>query len=437
MNADQTSPESGLIDRLLQFPMLDAVLGRRSRRFGLGMEIADGPLAYKSPHRPVSLSEFEERLLLAVGIGVSGWQFGITRRDPHPELATYSLRYGGRTLPTAAGIGVPEMIYWNDRGTYLVRTRDLRPNAAAGATNPKEKLCAMVQAVAGATTPLLDRRLELPRRGPHISEHNLWNASTPGSTVFAPITDVAQQMVAFLAVMVSNGYTLFDDRAGRPAGDLDPYFKTGLIDPAKRLPISFFEQYVLCSCATELGIVNHNIALVAQGLGIGGWQFTGINPLTVMGAFAGQGIPGLGFRIQTSPDWAVPNPVGLDGLFEAWCPPYVADMRRAQQRLHDTKFGLDGTYTPTTPGPFADNPGVKATAEPYTDEFNAAMGVMMQYVHETYGKFPGTVPTLYMRTYYQAHYLDPAFYDKFYGADAYLPQQARRSGEVTGGGAEP
>ena len=99
-----------MVDALLDFSLLDAVLGRRSRRFGLGMEIPDGPLAFKSDRQPEPLTAEEERLLLAVGMGVSGWQFGITRRDPHPELATYSLRYGGRTMPTAAGIGVPEMI---------------------------------------------------------------------------------------------------------------------------------------------------------------------------------------------------------------------------------------------------------------------------------------------------------------------------------------
>ena len=133
-------------------------------------------------------------------------------------------------------------------------------------------------------------------------------------------------------------------------------------------------------------------------------------------------------RIDTAPDWAVPNPVGLDGLFEAWCPPYVPDMRAAQQRLHETKFGPGGTYDPTTGGPFADSRSVKQTAAPYSDEFNDAMGVMMQYVYDTYGKFPGTVPTLYMRTYYQAHLIDTDFYDRFFGPATYFPQQAQRSG---------
>lgn len=418
-----------MVDALLDFSLLDAVLGRRSRRFGLGMEIPDGPLAFQSDRQPEPLTAEEERLLLAVGMGVSGWQFGITRRDPHPDLATYSLRYGGRTMPTAAGIGVPEMIYWNDAGVYLVRTRDIDPAPVAGLTDRRDKLLAMADAVEGATVQISAGRLDLPRQGPHISEHNLWNANVPGSTVFAPVTDVAQQMVAFLAVMVSNGYTLFDDRAGRVAGDLDDHFASGLIDPNRKLPLSFFEQYVLCSCATELSVINHNIALAAQGLGIGGWHFTGINPLSVMGAFAGQGVPGLGFRIETSPDWAVPNPVGLDGLFEAWCPPYLPDMRAAQQRLHEVKFGAGGTYDPATGGPFADSPSVKQTAVPYSDAFNDAMGVMMQYVYATYGKFPGTVPTLYMRTYYQAHLIDTDFYDRFFGPEVYFPQQARRSGD--------
>jgi hypothetical protein len=33
---------------LTEFPLLDAIAGRRARRFGLGMELPSGPLAYTS-----------------------------------------------------------------------------------------------------------------------------------------------------------------------------------------------------------------------------------------------------------------------------------------------------------------------------------------------------------------------------------------------------
>jgi hypothetical protein len=55
--ADQTregassarSTRSGTATSLAGFPLFDAITGRRARRFGLGMEIPSGPLAYRSP----------------------------------------------------------------------------------------------------------------------------------------------------------------------------------------------------------------------------------------------------------------------------------------------------------------------------------------------------------------------------------------------------
>ena len=41
---------------MLKFGLIDALLGRRSRRFFLGAEIPDGVFAYKSRHAPVPLS---------------------------------------------------------------------------------------------------------------------------------------------------------------------------------------------------------------------------------------------------------------------------------------------------------------------------------------------------------------------------------------------
>lgn len=57
---------------LLQFPLLQAIFGRRARRFGLGMEIPSGPLAFKSSKAPSPLSEPEPLMLVAAATGVSG-----------------------------------------------------------------------------------------------------------------------------------------------------------------------------------------------------------------------------------------------------------------------------------------------------------------------------------------------------------------------------
>lgn len=51
--------EAARLDALRRFPLLDALFGRRARRFGLGMEIPSGPLAFESTHDPLALSELE------------------------------------------------------------------------------------------------------------------------------------------------------------------------------------------------------------------------------------------------------------------------------------------------------------------------------------------------------------------------------------------
>jgi hypothetical protein len=40
------------LDELLKFPLMDALVGRRSRRFCMGAEIPDGVFAFKSKHKP-------------------------------------------------------------------------------------------------------------------------------------------------------------------------------------------------------------------------------------------------------------------------------------------------------------------------------------------------------------------------------------------------
>lgn len=55
---------SGFKD-MMEFKFIEALLGRRSRRFFLGAEIPDGVFAYKSSHDHVPLNELEKLLVVA------------------------------------------------------------------------------------------------------------------------------------------------------------------------------------------------------------------------------------------------------------------------------------------------------------------------------------------------------------------------------------
>ena len=414
---------NALLQEAGNFPLYSALFGRRSRRFGWGMEIPGGPLKFKSEKPPSPLDDFERAMLIAAGMGVSGHHFGIPYSVAEPGLATYAARYVGRTAPSAAGIGNVDMFYTEASGTYFVSTRDASTDGNWGhdRLSDAERL---IGAVKDKTRRLSDTRIELPRGEPHYSAHNVWNANVPGSTVFMPVANVSEELMGFLFIVAGSGYTVWDDHHGRAAGDLEPFFKSGLLNPEKKYSLSYMEQYILTCSGVEMGDVGHNIALALQTIGLGGWFFSGISPFSLMGAAAAKGVPGLGFEFQTNPKWGVPNPVGLKGVYEGYCPPFHKDMRAAVQAYVDLKFGKGGTYDPASPGPFLDNAKIKGGAVPPEPELVEAVVKIAEYIYATYGKFPGTVPTIYMRFYTQAHRLETDFYDKFV-RDPYLATHAR------------
>src|SRR3712207_4933904 len=90
---------AGLTD-VLDFPLIAALTGRRSRRFALGDVIPDGPLAFTSRHDPVPLSDLERLIVLTAAGGNTGWHYMITRNARYaPHLPNYGLSAGGRTFP--------------------------------------------------------------------------------------------------------------------------------------------------------------------------------------------------------------------------------------------------------------------------------------------------------------------------------------------------
>jgi hypothetical protein len=410
------------LEHVFGFPLLSGIFGRRSRRFGYGMSIPSGPLAYTSQHDPLPLSDLERALLICAATGVTGWNFGIPFTiNESDSLSNYSLRLTGRTIPSAASIGTSELFFTDDSGIYLVRTRDLTPERLRE-FEQNDDIARIIGVSQAATTRLSDERLMLPREAPHYDEHNFWNSNVPGSTLFMPVGDVGEQLLALLAMYVTNGYTLYDDYKRNLGGKLEPFIRAGVIrdTPQMRFALSHIEQVAYSTVAMELALICQNIVLMMQAIGLGGWMYTGIFPYSVLGAFADEGVPGLGFRFVRREDWTMPNPVGLDGYYESVCPPYVTDMYEAAHRLAEKKFGPGGTYDPATDGPYVRSGEIKATVQPYTQAQIDCIGEMAQYIYSAYGRFPARYPTILLRIYTQAHHLELEYYDQFFGSGAYL-----------------
>jgi hypothetical protein len=406
---------------LAAFPLVEALFGRRSRRFALGDEIPEGPLAYRSRHHPVPLSELERMVVLSAMGGTTGWHYSITRNAryaPHP--ANYSGAAAGRTFPSAAGFHTAELFFTDDSGVYFFPTRD----AGALVDSSVEEVTAelMVERHRGRLRRLSDVRLQLPAKEPYMEGHNTWCVNVPGSLLVIPVADIAQHFLAILCFLAQNGYVIYDDVYGRRIPGLETF--RSRVDIEAPLPLTAMEQYALTEATAELATSCYAGVLMLQGMGLGGWMFDGIDRFTVLGASGDPDIPGLGFRYDEDERWALPNPTGLPGVFEAFCPPHHADMAAAVEAFAQRKFGPGGPFNPSTPGPWTDSPSFRGSAQVHDEEFKALITRQAQYVLDTFGKFPGTVPTLFILNYVQAHHLDLEFYDRFFKPGAYLRTHA-------------
>jgi hypothetical protein len=108
----RTAAETEALRQLAAFPLVDALYGRRSRRFALGGEIPDGPLAYRSKHEPLPITELERMLVLSAMGGTTGWHYSITRHARYaPHVSNYAAGAAGCTFPSAAGFHTAELFF--------------------------------------------------------------------------------------------------------------------------------------------------------------------------------------------------------------------------------------------------------------------------------------------------------------------------------------
>ncbi|MGR8941444.1 MAG: hypothetical protein ACU83V_07205 [Gammaproteobacteria bacterium] len=410
------------VDTALDFSLLAALYGRRARRFSLGASIPDGPLAFASRHEPLPLSELERMMVLTAAAGNTGWHYMITRHARYaPHLANYSAAAGGRTFPSSAGSHTSEVFFTDDDGVYFLATRDA-PALAEQEADDALDLEAILAAHSTRIRKLANGRLYIPAEEPHMEGHNTWCVNLPGSLLVIPVGDVAQHLLLMLCFLVQNGYCLYDDVNRHAIGGLEAYRR--LVDTDKPFPLTFIEQYALTEVTAELSIACFAGMLMLQAMGLGGWMFDGIDRHAVLGASGDPGVPGLGFRYDTDARWAIPNPTGLAGVFEGYCPPHYADMRAAVEAVARRKFGPGGPYHPKTPGPWKESARIRGSAEVHSEEFKDCVALQAQHIYDRFGKFPGTVPSIFCLTYLQAHHLDLEFYDHHFKAGAYLPTHA-------------
>jgi hypothetical protein len=182
------------LDHAWSYPLFEALYRRRSRRFGLGFEMQEGPFRYKSAHAPVPLTELEEALLVGAGAGFTGLAFwDLPTPAPYPRLS-------GRTFPTTRAGGNTALFLTNDEGFYVlddkVATSKLRE------VETREERSKLLDIYRAQRRTLKPDRLDIPRRVPPMSGRDLWDANRPGSTLFLPVCDVSASLISLIAQFV-------------------------------------------------------------------------------------------------------------------------------------------------------------------------------------------------------------------------------------------
>ena len=329
-------------------------------------------------------------------------------------MPNYSGSATGRTFPSAAGFHTSQLFFTDDTGTYLLPSRDEHPRDF-------DNIDAWISHTAEAYVRISDTRLELPREEPHMEGHNLWIGNHPGSLLAFPVADLAEHLMENLWFFAANGYPVVDDISGRNIAGLQRFSSLPHADDP--LPLSFVEQYTLTEASAELAIAANNGVLALQAMGLGGWTYDGLDRLSVLGGSGDPRAPGLGFVADDDERWPFPNVTGLPGYFETLSPPHVPSVAAGVEKLVERKFAPGGPFHPDTQGPWSDTPKVRGSALP-PEGIQEVVTAEASYIYDTFGKLPGTVPTVHVLMYLQAQHLDTEFYDKFFTPGAYLTTHA-------------
>ena len=405
---------SAPLDQAWSYPLFEALYGRRSRRFGLGFEMPEGPFRYTSAHAPVPLTELEEALLVGAGAGFSGLAFwDLPTPPPYP-------RQSGRTFPVTRGGGHTALFITNDDGFYV-----LDDNVAASKLREietAEERGKLLDLYRTQRRTLRAGRLDIPRRAPTISAHDHWDSNRPGSTMFMPVCDVSAELISLIAQFVdpalrryapaSGGFNIVDDRQGfRPAGT-ERWLKSGFLDAARILPLSILERQACYYVFSEPAAICQNMFLATEALGLGGWKHCGFLSLETLER--------MGFRIIGDGGGSgFGNPVGLDGIFEASCPPYYPTMDAAV----DAVFSRRADQAPAVPHRMSREEH-RADAVRVSAEGLACTKAVCNYIYDTYGRFPGATDAMHLIWVMQVHHIDTDYYNRFFGGGAYGPTHA-------------
>ncbi len=443
--------EPGVDERLGRYPLLDALRGRRSRRFGMGMKIESGPFAYESHHQPLPLTETEEAALAFAACGVTGYalaDLSYGRGQGGSMLAGLL----GRAVASPDAINTVSVFVTNDEAAYLLkRPQDFAPDEIPSLVEFARR-GELVGPYRKGRIKIADGRAAPPVEPGYNFNINRWALYAPGSTYFLPVQEMTAIYVNALLEAFDEEMALFvvDERANfRPAGiSRFAQSKGGHLNndtsSGRMATIQAIEASLADACAIEQGMVLQNLALMSQALGLGGYpnfarhEFGWFQALGFrMGEMPASQYLGANRLISTAlrllgRDQTVPYPLGLERggeiLLKPYCPPYYPSMETAVREFVERKFGPQGVFRGGAGASGWREPAEKTTGIPAPSEGAIEATVAYcEYVYDRYGRFPAYSAPFRTVLGHQATHVDVDFYDRFYHPDALSETQRQHT----------
>lgn len=211
--------------RFAQYSLLEALLTRRSRRFGKGMRLNGGPLAYASAHEPTPLSLEEEAALAFAACGITGYTMAEL-----PYQASDVAEAGGgniivhlvgRTTFSADAAHLVTVFVLNDEGVWLLKRPQDYPRLQVPELVTAAREQRWLDPYEKSRVRIADRRLDVPREPPFMPPFNKWSANVRGATYFLPIAELSGLFINVLLAAFDEevGYFVVDERNRfQPAG---------------------------------------------------------------------------------------------------------------------------------------------------------------------------------------------------------------------------
>ena len=418
-----------------EYPLWDAIFGRRSRRVAAGSAFRSGTLSFQSKLDPQPLSRLEEAYLIAA-TGVTGlpyWDNPYETADGKPLLGTPCVEGSGRAAGSPDNAQSTVFFMWNDEGTYMLKRPDDPGPQLNVRTMSADDLIAHAER---CKVKIKDGRLEFPRDFPAYAGGNKYVSNVPGSTMFMPVTEVTRQYINGLFYVLAQEpgrrpVFLDDFNNWLPCG-CERWVKSKFLNKEIPIPLTF---YAKGRTEYEAMLLLQNLALVAQSMGLGGWIHAAFENTILLGGYPNIG-PGLGFRFERPKKRLIPrpypasapNPVGLDGVLQSYAPPYYKDTDAAIDAILTEKYGPSGLYSKAGTAAPSMKPEFEAAfirESPHVEpEIVEVVRAICRYIWKTYKRFPAHCHAIDSAgIWMQCHHIDPEFYDRFF-REAYSPTQA-------------